>query len=242
MIADLFGSIFIIYSVPVAVFWFVLSRSSKLVITATAGAFMWLLSAFVSGIIWIAVTPLKNDFWFLLLVSVPIQELFRYLWWKVLHKAEKGLSTLSPDGNVVITREKMSLASGIGFGIMYGVMMSCNMLDIMSGPGMIPAPGCRGYNYFFISSLIVGANVIAHIMWGVIAFRAWEERLHGEGMIQKTDWKILFVLLAHYGSSFATLNAVNDSCATVVIPIFFVLISSMIVAWTVLKVSIKMKK
>ena len=43
------------------------------------------------------------------------------------------------------------LVSGLGFGIMSGVLQTANMLDIMSGPGMIPSRGCSDQNLFVIS-------------------------------------------------------------------------------------------
>lgn len=239
MIADLFGSIFIIFSVPFAIFWLVVSKSSKLVIITVAASFMWLLSAFLTSVVWIAIPPLKDDLWFTILVSIPLQEVMRYLWWKILHKAEKGLSTLSPDGKVTITHEKLALASGVGFGLMYGVIMSCNVLDIMSGPGMLPAPGCSDYNFFLITSIIVGCNVISHIFWGVIAANAWEQRQLGSGTIQKVDWQVLFVVAAHYGASFVTLDSENSSCVSVVVPVAVITALSGVIAWFVSKAKLK---
>lgn len=44
-----------------------------------------------------------------------------------------------------------STVSGLGFGVMAAVLQTCNMLDIMSGPAMVPARGCGNQNLFIIS-------------------------------------------------------------------------------------------
>lgn len=58
---------------------------------------------------------------------------------------------------------------------MSAVMMMSNMLDIMSGPGMVPARGCSDFNHFTISALISAAILICHAFWGVIAGKNWEQ-------------------------------------------------------------------
>ena len=65
--------------------------------------------------------------------------------------------------------------SGLGFGLMSTVITMSNMLDMMSGPGMVPARGCDDMNLFTISSLISAAFCVCHTFWGVIAGKAWEQ-------------------------------------------------------------------
>ena len=61
-------------------------------------AFAWLLSLLCTAIIWnmvvplkvalhrerIHVTPLQNEAWWSVFLAVPFQELFRFLFWKLL--------------------------------------------------------------------------------------------------------------------------------------------------------------
>lgn len=230
----LWGCLFIIFSMPLAVTYFNARQSPKLVIMIVSGAFMWLLAALATSILWVAVLPLQSDFWFPVLVSVPLQELFRWLWWKLLLKAEKGLKTLSPDDTGVrITRDRIALVSGLGFGIMSGVLQTANMLDIMSGPGMIPSRGCSDQNLFVISSVIAGMLIILHMMWGIIAFKGW----HTCADMRKSakfDWRVLYVIITHYTVALLTLN--NDahgSCAATIVPIALILILSTFVAYKV---------
>ncbi|EGD72198.1 hypothetical protein PTSG_00220 [Salpingoeca rosetta] len=234
--ATLWGSLFIIFSMPLAIFWFVVRRSPKLVIVLVASAFMWLLAALLTGIIWIIIPPLQDDYWFVILISVPIQEAFRYFFWKMLHKAEKGLSTLTPDGDVVITREKLWFVSGLGFGVMSAVMMMSNMLDIMTGPGMVPARGCPDFNLFTISALVSAAIVMCHAFWGVIAGKAWEQRTISKSMfIPSRDWKLFFVLAMHYFVAFLTIDADKTTCVGFLLPIYGATLLCACTAWFVIR-------
>jgi anterior pharynx defective protein 1 len=228
----LWSSLFIAFSAPLAIFYFAASQNPKLVIMFVSSAFMWLLAALATSIVWNAIPPLQDDFWFIILVSVPIQESFRYLWWKMLRKSEKGLDTLSPDSKGAhTTRERIALVSGLGFGCMSGVLQTANMLDIMSGPGMVPARGCPSQNLFTLSSFVAGMLILLNTCWGVIAFKGW----HITADMRRSalsDWRVFFVLLSHYTVSFITLNS-NDagSCEGTLIPIATILIICVIMAW-----------
>eukprot|EP00049_Salpingoeca_infusionum_P018189 m.356113 g.356113 ORF g.356113 m.356113 type:complete len:239 (+) comp17443_c0_seq1:265-981(+) len=232
MIGTLLGCVFITYALPVALFWYIVSGSPKLVIVCVSGAFMWLLAALLSSLMWLAVVPLKQDFWFVLIFSTFFQELFRYLWWKLLHKAEKGLSILAKDGSVHLTREKMALVSGLGFGLMAGTFVVCNQFEPMGGPGMLPAPGCPSHSIYVVSALQAGLLILTHTCWGVLAHAGWYERCEGKGVFALSNWKIVFVWATHYAVSFLSLKT-QDSCATGIIPLAIVLMVSATSAWMV---------
>lgn len=116
-----------------------------------------------------------------------------------------------------------STVSGLGFGLMSIAMMTCNMLDIMTGPGMIPARGCSDVNFFTISALIAGAVVMLHAFWGVIAARTWEQvrrsiHIYKWGLSFSIEWFFFFLL--------ALLFLCMDSCYLLSNPFFFPFIKS----------------
>eukprot|EP00730_Choanoeca_flexa_P015921 TRINITY_DN7425_c0_g1_i2.p1 TRINITY_DN7425_c0_g1~~TRINITY_DN7425_c0_g1_i2.p1 ORF type:complete len:249 (+),score=22.59 TRINITY_DN7425_c0_g1_i2:88-834(+) len=228
----LWGCLFLIYSAPLAMFWFLVRKSPKLVIMLISSAFMWLLAAYASAIVWVAIPPLKDEFWFILAVSVLIQESFRYLWWRMLCKAEQGLRTLAPENGVIITRERIALVSGLGFGLMSVIIMTANMLDVMAGPGMIPSPGCPKQNLFVISSLIATMNLYLHVFWGIIAFRGWDLKRQGTAYLSPGGWRVPFVVVAHAAASLLTLNnEEGGACAGTLVPLAALTVVSGFAAW-----------
>ncbi|EDQ89497.1 uncharacterized protein MONBRDRAFT_32302 [Monosiga brevicollis MX1] len=229
---SLWGNIFIIYSAPLALFWFNVRKSSKLVIILISSAFLWLVAALLTAVVWVAVPPLKDDYWFALIASVLLQELFRYLWWRLLRRTEHDLSILSPDGDVVITREKLAMVSGLGYGLMSSTMMTCNLLDIMSGPGILAARGCTDHSHFTISSTTAAMIGLTHVFWGIIAFSGWDIRRARRGAWSSGDLRVLYVFFTHLFVSLLTLNNEHrGTCAGTMVPIALVMIASGIFAW-----------
>lgn len=58
---------------------------------------------------------LQNDNWFAVFWAVGFQELFRYLYWRLLKRAEKGLSVLGD-----MSRDRVALCCGLGL-----VLLTC---------------------------------------------------------------------------------------------------------------------
>jgi hypothetical protein len=146
---------------------------------------MWLLAALLTSIVWKIVSPLQEDMWWAVLWGVALQELLRYVMWRLLKRAETGLNALAPDadGTVHITREKQALVAGLGYGLMSAVMQYSMALDSATGPGTLPARGCGAVSLFVVSALLVSMVSVLHMFWSVIMFRGleevWEGRLSG---------------------------------------------------------------
>ena len=65
-------------------------------------AFFWLLSLLLSSIWWTIVSPLKETLEFALVFSVFFQEIFRFLIYLLLRKAEGGLKKVTESDTALI--------------------------------------------------------------------------------------------------------------------------------------------
>ena len=92
-----------------------------------------LLSLLLSSLIWFIVVPLREYLVFGIIVSVLIQEAFRYLVYKLLDKTSAGLEELAGDSLVTNNKSVLAYVSGLGFGLISGVRNYNKLnLDILS--------------------------------------------------------------------------------------------------------------
>eukprot|EP00911_Craspedida_sp_UC1_P001926 UC1_evm2s1481 len=196
-----FGALFTAYAFPLAVFLNFAKGSPKLVIMMVTGCFMYLMGAILSSIIWVAVPPLYLVPWFMVVISVPCQELFRWFYWKMLKKAEVGLNTLAPEDGSVITRDRVALVAGLGQGLVAGTLPLASVLPALSGPSTIPSLSCPTLSFGMLQAIISGALIICQTFWNVIAADTFEKRSLRRGGLHMDDWRFVFVLLAHWGFS-----------------------------------------
>ena len=120
---EFFGCAFIAFGPPVAMFIFTIARDPMKVIILMASAFFWLLALLFSSALWAVVYPLKETLAFGLAFAVIFQELFRFVIYIILRKAEEGLQ------KVAVGEDKISIATnkhvlgyvaGLGFGVASG--------------------------------------------------------------------------------------------------------------------------
>merc|ERR1711916_366248 len=103
---------------------------------------------------------------------------------------------------------------------MGAVILMANVLDVMAGPGMLPARGCPDHNLAVISAYTAGLFALLHTFWGVIAFSGFDERQENGGGIHFSDWKLAFVLASHLFASLLTLNNEDEGpCAGTLVPL-----------------------
>ncbi|XP_065414432.1 gamma-secretase subunit APH-1B isoform X2 [Chrysemys picta bellii] len=111
-----------------------------------AGGFFWLVSLLLSSLVWFIAVQIggsnnasvkKNLLIFGVMVSVLLQEVFRFAYYKLLKKANKGLMTISQEETLPISVRQLSYVSGLGFGIMSGVFSLVNILTDSWGPGTV---------------------------------------------------------------------------------------------------------
>lgn len=164
------------------------------VIILIASSFFWLLSLLLSSIVWF-VFPSKQQVWFGVLVSVLIQELFRYFLFLLLRKAERGLRQFAVNSSVSNNKHMLSYVTGLGFGIMSGLFSLINILAEVGGPGTM---GLRGGNGAFciVSSIFTAFSILLHTFWGILFFH---------GLYTNSKHLILYVIASHIFVSEITL-------------------------------------
>lgn len=167
----------IAYGPPLAMFVFTIMSDPIRIIILIASAFFWLVSLLLSSFVWF-VFPFKSVLMFGIVCSVLFQELFRYLIYVLLRKAEAGLKKVTiPNTNTEITNNKHILAyvAGLGFGIMSGAFSLINILSDLVGPATMGLKGGSS-SFCLISALLSMCFILLHTFWSVIFFAAVDKK------------------------------------------------------------------
>ncbi|XP_019506360.1 PREDICTED: gamma-secretase subunit APH-1B isoform X2 [Hipposideros armiger] len=156
--AVFFGCTFIAFGPALALYIFTIATEPLRVIFLIVGAFFWLLSLLLSSLVWFLARTITDNkdgpiqkylLMFGVLISVLIQEMFRFAYYKLLKKANEGLKSINPDETAPSMR-LLAYVSGLGFGIMSGVFSFVNTLSDSLGPGTV---GIHGDSpQFFLNS------------------------------------------------------------------------------------------
>ncbi|CAG2058448.1 unnamed protein product [Timema podura] len=171
-----------------------------------------------------AIVPLQDELAFGLVFSVLFQELFRFLIYKLLRKAEYGLKKVA-ENTERITDNKHILAyvAGLGFGIISGAFSLVNVLANAIGPATVGLQNGSQY-FFFTSSATALCFILLHTFWGVIFF---------SGMDTKNYARLAIVVCGHMFVSCMTLFNKNELYAASLTPAFVVTFVTAIVAFRV---------
>nr|XP_033776437.1 gamma-secretase subunit APH-1B isoform X2 [Geotrypetes seraphini] len=160
----------------------------------TSRAFFWLVSLLLSSLVWFIAVHIWTDvntqkrfLIFGVMFSVLLQETFRFAYYRLLKKANKGLMTISQEETMPISIGQLSYVSGLGFGIMSGVFSLVNILSDSLGPGTIGIHG-DSPQFFLASAFMTLAMILLHIFWGVVFFDACEK---------KKWWALVLVIISH---------------------------------------------
>lgn len=196
---EFFGCTFISFGPPFAMFCLLIAKDPIRIIILISSAFFWLLSLLLSSILWSSVVPLKEYLVFGTTFSIIFQELFRYIFYRILRKAEAGLHRVSEVGTpsgaqVVNNRIQLAFVSGLGFGLMSGAFSQTNILADSIGPGTVGLNGDSHY-FFLCSSFTTLAFILLHTFWGVIFFKACDN---------KNYYLIGYVIVSHFIASAIT--------------------------------------
>ncbi|XP_053450391.1 gamma-secretase subunit APH-1B isoform X2 [Nycticebus coucang] len=178
--AVFFGCAFIAFGPALALYVFTIANESLRIIFLIAGAFFWLVSLLFSSLVWFvarAITESREEpiqkylLIFGVLVSVFIQELFRFAYYRLLKKANEGLKTINP-GETVPSMQLLAYVSGLGFGIMSGVFSFVNTLSDSLGPGTV---GIHGDSpQFFLNS-----DIHKSLLWDKSGVGIYNHGAHG---------------------------------------------------------------
>ncbi|KAL9556354.1 hypothetical protein MBANPS3_001905 [Mucor bainieri] len=162
--------------------------------------------------------------------SVAIQELCRWGFYLLLNKAEAGLNTVSANPKSPFNRSVFAFVSGFGYALMSSLVGYISLLVESIGPGVMMCPSCPQATVYFISAITTSLFSLMHIFWMMISFEGFSEAPQMKGW-----FKIGWVIVSHYGASFATtLNSstsINHGCVySIVICLVIISLSVFIVA------------
>uniref|UniRef100_A0A914WNS6 Gamma-secretase subunit Aph-1 n=1 Tax=Plectus sambesii TaxID=2011161 RepID=A0A914WNS6_9BILA len=216
--AEALGCTAIAFGPPLWVFVVFIARDPLRIILFVLGAFFWLVSLLLSSILWYAVVPLRQTLVFGLFFSIAFQELFRYLYFFVLKRAQRGLDKLSASGMHIAgvhslknARHMLAVVCGLGMGTMAGMFLLVNVIADFSGEGTagfpasvyvanvtVPFRGHGNYHFCLMSTLSAGILILTHIAWTVVFW----DGCHKKGSAVPTWWVgLVIVILSHYVSS-----------------------------------------
>jgi len=220
-----FGCALTAYGTPLALFLLTICSDPVKIIILILSAFFWLLSLLLSAILWTAVIPLKEELAFGLVFSVIFQELFRFLIYLLLDKADAYLKKLTETEETQIFANKHILAYvvGLGFGLMSGAFSLVNVLAASLGPGTLGFNG-EPHNFFIVSAVMTLCMVLLHTSWGVIFFSSLDTG---------TYWQTGFVIVSHmFVSCLSLLNSHNSGALypATILPSYLVLVVSIVLA------------
>lgn len=210
-VVEFFGCTFLAFGPPFAMFVFTVAHDAVRIIILIAAAFIWLLSLLLSSLVWFAVVPLREDLVFGLVFSVVFQELFRYVIYKILRKAENGLKKITDDSATLIENKHiLAYVSGLGFGIMSGAFSLVNVIADAVGPGTMGLKS--GTEMFFLTSSAISlCFILLHTFWSVIFFNACDKR----NLVH-----LSFVILSHLVASCLTLLNRYQTYSASIVPLY----------------------
>uniref|UniRef100_A0A671MWD1 Gamma-secretase subunit APH-1 n=1 Tax=Sinocyclocheilus anshuiensis TaxID=1608454 RepID=A0A671MWD1_9TELE len=168
-LAVFFGCAFIAFGPSFSLFVFTVAKDPLRVIILIAGAFFWLLSLLLSSLVWFIAVKASNSqdlglqrglLMFGVFFSVLLQEVFRFVYYRLLRKANEGLAAISDDDGSAISVRQMAYVAGLGFGIMSGAFSMINVLSDSLGPGTVGIFGDS--QYYFITAGELLQSLMGH--------------------------------------------------------------------------------
>lgn len=147
---------------------------------------------------------------------------FRYLLYRVLRRAERGLEKVTT-AQVADSRHVFAYVCGLGFGLMSGAFALINVLADVIGPGTMGLH--QGNEYFFlVSSATTLCFILLHTFWGIIFFSALDTK----------NWlQIVWVVGSHMFASCITLLNIYNQQAASLFTVYSVLLVTTVVAFNV---------
>lgn len=221
-VVEFFGCTFLAFGPPFAMFVFSIAQDPVRIIILIAAAFFWLLSLLSSSLWWFIVVPLRKELAFGLVFSVIFQEVFRFLIYRILRKAENGLRKITDDSATLIENKHiLAYVSGLGFGIISGAFSLVNVVADAVGPGTMGLKSGSG-DFFLASSAISLCFILLHTFWSVIFFHALDtnNKLH-----------VCIVFLTHLLASGITLFNRYEIYSATIIPISLIVLSMAVLAF-----------
>ncbi|XP_055375947.1 gamma-secretase subunit Aph-1 [Condylostylus longicornis] len=222
-IAEFFGCAFLAFGPPMSMFILTVAIDPIRIIIMIAASFFWVLSILLSSIIWFIVVPLRDRLWFGAIVSILLQELFRYVVYKLIRKSERGLQDITESSRVVENKHILAYVSGLGFGIISGLFALSNVLADLTGPATMGLNGGTEI-FFIISAAQTLCMIFLHTFWSIIFFNAWDTSKYTH---------VAYVVFSHLLVSLLTLFNKSGLYTASLIPNYIIVILTGILAFKV---------
>ena len=154
---------------------------------------MWICAALVASIFGTFIP--NNLIWLHVFVGVLFQEMFRWLMYKLVQRAEDGLNLVSKEPNHPHNKSWLAYSTGMGFGLTAGAIMFVTPLALSLGPGTYFLEySCSRISAYYIDAWLTSVFIYLNIAWMIIAFEGYRRR----------SWPlILWVIIGHYVASFS---------------------------------------
>lgn len=181
-------------------YFMTVAGNAQFVILSMTAAFFWLISVFLGGILWYVMYPLRD--WHALTIGyfVVFQELFRWFYYLLYAKAEKGLFTTAKDPNFRLNKPLFAFVSGLGFGLVYALITYVTLLVHAAGPGTLYSQSCPGMSLPFVGAISTCLISLLHVAWMLIAFDGY----WSTGMVGRYG-RVAWVVLSHFAASYASM-------------------------------------
>lgn len=152
-----------------------LSKRPQLIIVSLAAGFAWLFSSLLTSILWWFIHLSEHSVWpVIIIMSVLLQELFRYILILAYRKTEVLIQRSSPHSNQAFPLNDLSsgLAAGVGFGLMHSLLLYGSVLAASGGSGVYFDDSCPTIPLILVSALTSLAFFILDIIWMCLGFIA----------------------------------------------------------------------
>jgi len=204
-LALLAGCAMVAFGAPAVLFFMIVCRWAHLFIISIVGAFFWFSSYSLAAIIWYMIEAMQSITVLVVLLEVLIQEAGRYLFFRLYAKTEKSFSVVSTNAVAFPMIDFYSaLASGVGYGVTYSVMIYGSVISHSWGSGTLFSEACPQISAFVVAAVNASIFGLLHIVVMIAAFDAYRRESRN---------RILFVLLTFILASLIPMLTPQAGCS-----------------------------
>lgn len=189
-----------------ALWWITLQRHAHLLVIGIFSAFTWCLSMMIAGTIWLAISPLKQKFPWVLFVAVSMQEVMRYalsVVFRFMSRRGEGVEAFLRIGakNELLT----GLSVGVGYALMSVLIQFYSVVaDNFADDTAIYTDRCP-INFFVAAGSFSLAFSLLHIFLAIFVWPAYS---------QDGGWQnVVLTYFIHLGlAELSLVNRISNGC------------------------------